>query len=70
MHYMLEYKALSSYPVEPLYESSYETYQMFCFQSKVISNKTFDKSCTKIQLGSEIRLKIAKNIRKQQKTNG
>ena len=31
MHYMLGSKALSFYPVEPLYEASYETYENVLF---------------------------------------
>ena len=44
MHYMLESKALFFYPVKPLYETSYETYQMFFLIHSVLKQNIWEVS--------------------------
>ena len=55
-------KALSFYPVEPLYKASYKASEMFCFENTLFLNKTSEKSlakvCRKAQLSRNIRRKF------------
>ena len=51
-------QAFSFYTVEPSYEVSYKTFQMFGLRTHCIQNKTFEKSRTKVQMGWKLKLKI------------